>query len=590
MKRVPCKGHRKVRFAFIKTRWPFTHCGITSWTASLILWVGRPLHTFILLLLIGLSVAISACNQQDGVEKPRGAPLEKPVERSAGGTYRRPLGNDPATLDPARITDFYAVAVVNQIFDSLVEFDERLNILPSLAQSWSASRDGLVWTFNLRQGVKFHNGREMIADDVVYSLARLLDPTVKSPRSWFLDKVKGALAFQEGTATTLEGIKAVGRYTVQIILSEPFAPFTSVLGLPHLGIVPREEIERLGEDFSTAPIGTGPFRLVHWKRGQEIVLKANEHYFRKRPSLDYIRFIIFPGNVVDDMFAALERKELEESPIPASRRKQILDSGKFTVIRKPTLGIRLFGFNLDLPPFDQPEVRQAFNYAIDTTQLNQEILDRRHEVARGILPPGMPGYNPEVKAYSYNPEKAKALLAQAGHPEGKNLAPVTLGSSVKSAVSYQDYEGIRQYMARVGVHVELKEFDDWPTFRSALQQGKLQIFRYAWFADYPDPDNFLYPLFYSKSQTNYFRYRNPRVDRLLDDARRDLDDLHRVKLYREAEQLILNDAPGIMLMHHTYEGLFQPYVDGVTVSALGEWYIPMWKIRLKSHPQASVKR
>src|SRR5262249_48751509 len=201
--------------------------------------------------------------------------------------------------------------------------------------------------------------------------------------------------------------------------------------------------------------------------------------------------------------------------------------------------------------------------------------------AKGILPPGMPGYNPKVQAYDYDLDKAKALLAKAGYPGGKRLPPVTLASSVKSAVSRQDYEAVRQYMANIGVQIELREFDNWPSFQQALQRGELQMFRYAWYADYPDPDNFLYPLFHSQSTGNYFRYRNPTVDKLLDDARRETDDLRRIKLYHEAEQLIMNDAPVVTMLHYTYEGLFQPYVEGVEVSALGEPYIPMWKIRLK---------
>jgi oligopeptide transport system substrate-binding protein len=540
------------------------------------------------LMLVAFMSTIPGCNKQDDAEKPREQPAQVSHKPPKGQTYRRPLGNDPASIDPARITDFYAVAVANQIFDSLVEFDAHLNILPSLAQSWSASRNGLVWTFNLRQGVKFHNGREFIADDVVYSLSRFLHPAVRSRRSWFLENVKGADAFQDGTAKELEGIRAMDRYTVQITLSEPFAPFISILGLPHLAMVPREEVERLGADFSTSPVGTGAFRFVRWERGREIILEANDHYFRGRPALDRIRFVIFPGNVVSDMLAAFERGELEESFIPPEQRKELLESGKYTVVRKPTLGLRFYAFNLELPPFNQREVRQAFNYTIDTTRINQEVLEKRHTVARGILPPGMPGYNPEAQGYRYDPEKAKELLAQGGYPGGKGSPVVTLASSVKSTISRQDYEAVRQFMASVGVHVESREFESWPTFQQAMQLGELQMFRYAWYADYPDPDNFLYFLFHSQSKDNPFHYRNPMVDRLLDDARRETDDLSRVKLYRKAEQLILDDAPGVMLMYHTYEGLFQPYVTGIEVSALGDPYTEMWKIRMK--PVGQVKR
>jgi peptide/nickel transport system substrate-binding protein/oligopeptide transport system substrate-binding protein len=542
------------------------------------------------LVLVALTILLPACTRREDTEKPRDQSPPVSREPPIGGIYRRPLGNDPASLDPARITDFYAVTVANQIFDSLVEFDARLNVVPALAQSWSASRDGIVWTFNLRRAVHFHNGREVTAHDVVYSLSRLLDPSVQSPRSWFLDKIKGASAFQDGRAKQLEGIRAVDRYTVQITLSEPFTPFISILGLPHTSVVPQEEVERLGADFASAPVGTGPFRFVQWKRSEEIILEANEHYFRGRPALDRVHFVIFPGNAVGNMVTAFERGELEESPIPPERREALLKSNAYKVVRKPVLSIRLFGFNLERPPLDQRDVRRAFNYAVDKMQLNREIQASRYAVAKGILPPGMPGYTPDVQAYDYDPDKAKELLARAGHPGGKGLAPVTISSTLKSAEIRQESEAVQRYLADIGVHVELGKFEDWPSFHRALERGETQIFRYAWYADYPDPDNFLYALFHSQSDNNYFRYRNPTVDELLDQARRETDDLHRVKLYREAEQLILNDAPGVMLLHLTYEELFQPYVEGVEVSALGDPYVPLRKIWMRQNGQASVNK
>ncbi len=547
-------------------------------------------HQLTLWLVIITMVAVFACTKEDEAEKPQTPPSQVAREAPAGGTYRRPLGNDPTSLDPVRINDYYAVAVANQVFDGLVEFDVHLNVMPALAQSWSASTDGLVWTFTLRRGVKFHNGREVIAGDVVYSLSRLLDPTVGARRTWFLDKVKGADAFRANPQNGFDGIKAVDRYTVQITLSEPFAPFISSLGLPHLGIVPQEEVERPGQDFGVTPIGTGPFRLLQWTRGQEIILEANEHYYRGRPALDRVRFIIFPGNAMGDMIRAFEAGELEECLLPSDRRKELLESKKYFVIRKPTLSLLLLGFNLEHSPFNQIEVRQAFNYAIDKVRINREIRSDRFVVARGILPPGMPGYNPEVEGYDYELGKAKALLRQAGYPEGNNLSPITWASSVKSAVSRQDYEAVRQSLASIGAELELREFDNWPSFQHALQRGELQMFRYAWYADYPDADNFLYSLFHSQSADNYFHYRNPAVDRLLDDARRETNDLQRVKLYREAEQLIMKDAPAIMLLHYTYEGLFQPYVAGIEVSALGDPYLQMGKIWIDQTKQVSGKK
>ena len=286
----------------------------------------------------------------------------------------------------------------------------------------------------------------------------------------------------------------------------------------------------------------------------------------------------------------MSKENWRRAPLTPDRRKEFLEAATYKVIRKPTLSLLLYGFNLERPPFQKREVRQAFNYAIDKIRLNQEVQGGLYVVARGILPPGMPGYSPEVQGYDYDPARAKMLLAEAGHPGGKNLTPVTLSTAAKSVEVRAESQIIQHYLAVLDVQVDLQESDDWPTFRRALEQGDVQLFRYSWYADYPDPDNFLYPLFHSAGQRNYYRYHNPAVDKLLDDARGETDDLRRVKLYREAEQLILQDAPAVMLLHYTYESVFQPYVEGVVVSALGDPYVSLRKVWLKQTGQTSGRK
>ena len=290
------------------------------------------------------------------------------------------------------------------------------------------------------------------------------------------------------------------------------------------------------------------------------------------------------------MLKAFEQGELEESPLTPDRRKEFLDAVTYKVVRKPTLSLRLYGFNLERPPFQKREVRQVFNYAIDKVRLNQEVYGGLYVVARGILPPGMPGYSPEVQGYDYDPARAKTLLAEAGHSSEKNLAPVTLSTAAKSVEVRAETQIIQRDLAVLNIQVDVQESDDWPTFREALEQGDVQLFRYTWNADYPDPDNFLYPLFHSAGQRNYYRYHNPTVDKLLEDARRETDDLRRVKLYREAEHLILQDAPAVMLLHYTYESVFQPYVEGVVVSALGEAYVSLRKVWLTQTGKTSSRK
>src|SRR5207247_1765359 len=200
-----------------------------------------------------------------------------------GGIYRRPLGHDPQTLDPARISDIYSFSVSQQIFDGLVQFDHTLMVAPALAEFWKASRDGLTWTFTLRKGVRFHNGREVTAEDVVYSLTRLVDPKTRSGAADLFGTIKGAHEFREGRARTVVGLVAQDRYTVQVTLDEAVGPFVAVLAVGHAKIVPKDAVEQLGEAFGTQPVGTGPFRFERWERGKEIVLAANPEYFGGPP-------------------------------------------------------------------------------------------------------------------------------------------------------------------------------------------------------------------------------------------------------------------------------------------------------------------
>jgi ABC-type transport system substrate-binding protein len=223
-------------------------------------------------------------------------------------------------------------------------------------------------------------------------------------------------------------------------------------------------------------------------------------------------------------------------------------------------------------------VRQALIYAIDRQGIIEEVTRGRFVLARGILPPGTLGYNPALASYAHDPARARELLAAAGYPEGRGLPPLTIWSSVRLE---REHQLIVQHLAAVGVQAEFKYVTDWPRFAQMLASGQFPAFQYAWFADVPHPDNFLFKLFHSKSPRNYTGYANPQLDMLLVRARNEPDDQRRVDLYRQAEQLVMNDAVVIPFFHYTYERVFQPYVKSIEVSGLGDPYIPLRKIWLE---------
>ncbi|MFQ5962257.1 MAG: ABC transporter substrate-binding protein [Candidatus Methylomirabilales bacterium] len=528
-----------------------------------------PFLLFVLLFLVS-GVGVPAVAQD---REGKGRPI-------TGGVYRRPLGHDPETLDPARMTDIYSLSVAHQIFDGLVQFDQTLMITPALAQFWKASRDGLTWTFTLRRGVKFHHGREVTAEDVIYSLTRILDPKVKSLAADLFLNIKGAREFRAGRAKRVVGLVALDRHTVRVVLTEAPLPLVSVLAEGHAKIVPKDVVEREGEAFGNRPIGTGPFKFVRWERGKDIVLDANPDHFGDPPHLSRVVYRIFAGDLWDAMYEEFKKGNIEDSPIPTVGYRRILETGDHVYIKRPMISMRFYGLNTRMKPLDDRRVRQALIYAIDREALIQEVLLGRFALARGILPPGTQGFNPNLKGYPYDPERARELLGEAGHPGGRGLAPITIWSSVKLEQLIREQEQIKRYLEAVGIQADFKYLTDWPSYSKMLVEGKFSVFLYAWYADVPDPDNFLFKLFFSKSPSNYTFYSNAVVDELLVRARRERDSKRRVELYRRAEQLIVADAPIIPIMHHTYERVFQPYVRSVEVNGLGDPYISLRKIWL----------
>jgi oligopeptide transport system substrate-binding protein len=505
-------------------------------------------------------------------------PEEKPI---FGGTYRRPLDFMPKVLDPALSTDIYAVTIIQQLFDGLVQFDKDLNVIPAIAKSWKISPDGLIYTFYLREGVKFHNGREVTAKDFVYSFTRIIDPETKSSSSDFFTKILGAKEFINNKAKEVKGLIALDKYTLQIIFSEPYAPFISILAMKGAKVVPKEEVEKSEIDFGKSPIGTGPFRFVTMKEGEEILLEANPDYFEGRPYLDKIIFKIFHGSPYEDIFRNFVEGKLEETRVAFKEFRDPSKLKNFYIVRKPILSLRFYGMQIKTKPFDNKKVRQAINFAINKEEIDREAFQGMDSITDRIIPLGMPGSSPAKIIYSYNLKRAKELLLQAGYPGGKGIPLIEFWSAQKAEMTRKELEIVKSNLANIGINLQIRTETNWKKFEEMMILYKTPIFRYAWYADIPDPDNFLGILFHSKSKYNFMGYRNPEVDHLLDRAKTERDYIKRMEMYRKVEEIVLEDAPIVPTINHLFQIAYQLYVRGIAVNALGGPYIPMKKIWLK---------
>jgi len=461
-----------------------------------------------------------------------------------------------------------------------VQFDPTLMVSPGLAEFWKSSRDGLTWTFTLRKGVRFHHGRELTADDVVYSLTRILDPATRSGAADLFLHIRGAREFRDKRAASVVGLKAIDRTTVQVVLSEATTPLVSLLAIGHAKIVPKDVVSQDREAFGLHPVGTGPFKFVRWERNHEIVLAANETYFGGPPRLSRVVFRIFPGDRWDASFDAFQKGQLEDTIPPSRGYLEAIQNPRWTYVKRPMMSIRFYGFNTRTKPLDDRRVRLALTHAIDRQGLIHDVHLDRYTVARGILPPGSLGFNPKLPSPDYRPARARELLAEAGYPGGRGLPPIRITSSVNAEPVLREHDYVRRALAAVGVKVEFEYVTDWPTFSKALAERRLQAFMYAWYADVPDPDNFLSKLFHSRSPRNIFSYESPDVDALLGLARTETDVQRRVAAYRRAEEKILDDAPFIPILHHSYERLFQKNVRNVEVNGLGDPYLDLRRISL----------
>ncbi len=537
-----------------------------------------------LVLMVLSGVFFPGC--ESGTPPPPLSEKEKPV---TGGVFHRAFQAPINTLDPGEVNDSYSHEVCRQIYDGLVEFDAEGRVIPAIAASWTISPDRLTYTLRLRNDVRFHShiglegsptqnkGRTLTAEDVIYTFRRLLDPQKKGSRGKNFLVIQGAKDFSEGRSPSISGIKAIASDTVEFSLEKAFTPFLSLLALSNGFIVPREDAEP-PNDLASRPVGTGPFTWGE-RTDSKITLLANPDHFRGRPYFDRLEYPHIPSE--SERFAAFKRGELDTVDVPDPEYMNVKQDPKWSPLFQEVSrwGIYYLGFNVKIPPFDNPKVRQAICYGIDRETITRLIVNDRAKPARGILPPGIMAFNPALRGYSFDIAKARALLSEAGYPGGKGFPEITLQYN-RDPIHTRTLEFVLANLRDLGINCTPREVS-FKEHLETVEGGQAGFFRMGWTVDYPDPDNFLHQLFHSSNAGtggNFSHYSNPLVDDILDKARAELDTKERIALYQRAEQVILDDAPIVCVYHYTTHVLCQPYVRDLVITPMGPPFICLRKV------------
>jgi len=491
-----------------------------------------------------------------------------------------------ASLDPAYAKNQSIMWAVHQLYNTLVEIDKNLNIVPSLAKNWEISDDRLTYIFHLRTDIFFHDdeafsnrkGRQLTARDVVYSFNRIVDKQTASPGAWIFNR----------KIDSANGFRAIDDSTFQLKLIHPYMPVLGILSMQYCSIVPKEAVEKYGDDFRRHPVGTGPFAFVAWEEGQALILKKNKNYFERDslgnrlPYLDGIKVSFYDSKATE--FLLFRQKQLDfMNDIESSFKDEVLTKkgelrkdwkGKIVLQTHPYLNCEYLGILVDTSnelvknsPMRFKKIRQAINYGFDRRKM---ILYLRNSLGipaeSGFVPAGLPSFDSaKVKGYYYNPAKTKQLLAEAGFPDGKGLPVIKL----LTIPVYADFASfIAKQLEEAGIPIQIDVVQK-SLLLELTSNSKALFFRGSWIADYPDAENYL-SVFYSKNPAppNYTRYKDPEFDILFEKALAETDDSLRYKLYEEADQVMINDAPVVPLWYDESIHLVQPGIRNFEANSL----------------------
>ncbi len=472
------------------------------------------------------------------------------TEAPSGGVFRR-VWSDPPTLDPALVTDTTSSGVVVEVFSGLVALDTDLVLVPDLAESWEISPDGTIYTFKIRPDATFHDGKPVTAHDFKWSIERAADPRTASPvADIYLNDIVGVEDVFEGRAMEISGISVIDDLTIQFTIDSPKAYFLAKLTYPTAYVLDRENVEAGGSTWTDTPNGTGPFRLKEYRIGERIVLERFENYTRGQPGVSTILMNLAGGQNM----AMYENDEIDFTGVGLYDLERVLDPSeplnRELVVAPPDFSISYIGFNAQMAPFDDANFRKALNHAIDKELIATEVLSELLTPAYGILPPGFPGYNPELEGLTFDPELAKQLLEQSDYADPATRPRIVVTVPGRGGTIGLDLEVILQMWQQVlGVEVEIQQVE-WATYLEDLNKQKYQAYAgLGWSADYPDPQDFLDILFHTESGLNHGAFSDLEIDAVLEEARVEPDAARRIALYRQAEEMIVQAAAWVPLWY-----------------------------------------
>ena len=495
----------------------------------------------------------------------------KGVDVDTTGYLVAALNADIQTADVQKTSKDYEVPF--NIFDRLVDVevgtDGNSKIVPSLAESLDISDDGLEYTFHLRQGVKFHNGNDFTAEDVAYTFHRML--TVEGGvNTEFIDQIKGADELLAGETDTLEGVEVADDYTIKVTLKEPFAGFLASISSPGVSIYDSEATEAAGDQFGMDPavtVGTGPFEFSSWSFNNQLVLTRNEDYWKGASGLPGVVIKIIPDTETQSMMFESGELDILDLDYAADSVDRFTETYPDQIVQGPRVGIVYFTMNFNKEPFQDVRVRKAVQMSIDRQAILDALYGGRGQVEQGIFPHGLIGFNPDQEEIKYDPEAAKALLAEAGYADGFDME-IAADSSASDTMTMA-LEIVSDQLAEVGIRAEIKNYDE-STWLETRKSGELGSFMSTWSADYNDPDNFIYTFFGNEEKTRIrsINYPDTEVMERVAKARTIVNEDERLAEYKALEEkLIHEDAAWVPMFSRLH--LF-------AVSKRVQGFVPLW--------------